>query len=87
MTPFHISSQQNIGLIPVDHSDQTPVRLLTKAKFNEVIPMLLQKHQFDILFLASVFDITRGHVGTCEDFLCVILAHPVSQSSWTNDLK
>jgi hypothetical protein len=37
--------------------------------------------------LDSVFDVTRGHVGACEDFLRVVLSHPVSRSSWTNDLN
>ena len=81
VTPFYISQQQNIGLIPVDHGGQTAVGLLMKAEFDEVMPMFVQKHQSNISFLDSVFDITHGHVGACEDFLCVVLAHPVRQSS------
>jgi hypothetical protein len=37
------------------------------------------------LFLDSVFDITGGHVGACEDFLRVVCAHAVSRSPWTNN--
>jgi hypothetical protein len=28
--------------------------------------------------LDSVFDITRGHVGACEDFLRIVRAHEVT---------
>ena len=88
ITPFHISPRQNIGLIPVDRGDQIAVGLLlTKTEFDEVVPILFKKHQFDVSFLDSVFDITRGHVGACEDFLRVVLSHPVSRSSWTNDFS
>jgi energy-coupling factor transporter ATP-binding protein EcfA2 len=88
MTPFYISPRQNIGLLPVDHGDQITVGLLlTKAEFDEVVLTLFQKHQFDISLLDSVFDVTRGHVGACEDFLRAVLAHPVSRFSWTNDLN
>ena len=87
-TPFHISPQQSIGLIATDHGDQIAVGLLvTKAEFDEVIPMLFQNHQFDVSFLVSVFDITRGHVGACEGFLPVVCAHAASRSSWTNDVN
>jgi len=85
--PFYISRQQNINLVPVDHGDPTAVGLLTKAELVGVIPMFFQKHQFDVSFLDSVFDITRGHVGTCEDFLRVVLARLVRRSSWTNDMN
>ena len=52
MTPFHISPQQNIGLVPVDHGDQIAVGLfLTKAEFDEVVPKLFQNHQFDVRIL------------------------------------
>ena len=70
MTPFHISPQQSIGLIATDHGDQIAVGLLlTKAEFDEVVP---------ISFLDSLFDITREHVGACESFLRVVSAHAVS---------
>ena len=88
MTPFHISPQQSISLVAVDHGDRITVGLLlTKAEFDEVVPKLFQNHQFDVSFLDSVFDITRGHVGACEDFLRVVCAHEVSRSSWTNDVN
>ena len=88
MTPFHISPQQNIGLVAADHGDQIAVGLLlTKAEFDEVVPKLFQNHQFDVSFLDSVFDITGGHVGACEDFLRVVCAHAVSRSPWTNNVN
>jgi energy-coupling factor transporter ATP-binding protein EcfA2 len=88
ITPFHISPQQDIGLIAADHGDQIAVGLLlTKAEFDEVVPKLFPNHRFDDSFLDSVFDITRGHVGACESFLRVVSAHAVSRSSWTNDLN
>jgi hypothetical protein len=88
MTPFHISPQQSISLVAADHGDQIAVGLLlTKAEFDEVISMLFQNHQFNVSFLVSVFDITRGHVGACEGFLRVFCAHAVSRSSWTNDVN
>ena len=81
MTPFHISPRQNIGLVPVDHGDQIAVGLLlAKAEFDEVIPMLFKEHQFDVSFLDSVFDVTRGHVGASEDFLRVVISHPSYRS-------
>ncbi|KIM77705.1 hypothetical protein PILCRDRAFT_11794 [Piloderma croceum F 1598] len=76
MTPLHISQQQRISLVAADHGDQIAVGLLlTKAEFDEVVPKLFQNHQFDVSFLDSVFDITGGHVGACEDFLRVVCAH------------
>jgi hypothetical protein len=61
--------------------------LLTKAEFDEVVPKLFQNHQFDVSFLDNVYNITRGYVGACEDFLRVACAHAVIRSSWTNDMK
>jgi len=58
-----------------------------KAEFDEVVPKLFQNHQFNVLFLDNVFNITHDYVGTCEDFLHMGCAHAVSQSSWTNDMN
>ena len=43
--------------------------LLTKAKFDDLVVKLFNGHYFDVPFLDSVCNITRGHVGACEHFL------------------
>jgi hypothetical protein len=79
LTPIHISPRQNISLIAHDHGDQIAVGLLlTKPEFEEFVTKLFVDNYFDVLFLDIVFNITRGHVGACEDFLRAVRAHKVT---------
>ena len=70
LTTHHISARQNISFNALDHGDQIAVGLLlTKVEFDDLVAKLFNDHCFDVPFLVSVFNITRGHVGACEDFL------------------
>ena len=56
--------------------------LLTKPEFDEFVGTVFVDHCFDVSLLDSIFDLTNGHVGACEDLLRAILGHPVSLYSY-----
>ena len=80
LTPHHISARQNISFNALDHGDQIAVGLLlTKVEFDDKVVKVFNGHYSDVPFLDSVFNITRGHVGACEDFLRIICTHEVTR--------
>ena len=80
-TPTNHSPYLNqvVGLHKIDHGDHMGAGLLlTEAEFNEFVKKRFIGHCFDEQFLLGIYELTGGHVGTCEDVLDVIQTHNVS---------
>jgi hypothetical protein len=77
--PYSPFQTQAVGLRAIDYGDQIEVGLLlTKPEFYDFVEKRFSGNRFDKDFLDSIYDLTAGHVGACEDVLKVIRANDVS---------
>ena len=80
-TPIWIAPTSRVGLSPLDCRDEIFVGLLfTREEFNALILLKFPDHRFSDSFLDSIFDITNGHFGACEELMKMVTAHPVKRA-------
>ena len=72
-----ISPDHTVSLRPASTSVGL---LLNKKEFDDFVSFRFVGHRFEASLLDSIFDLTNGHVGACEDLLGPIQVHPVSLS-------
>lgn len=79
MTPHTPHQAQVVGLHAIDQGDGITVGLLlTQEEFDDFVEKRFGRNRFSPEFLESIYELTTGHVGACEDVLEVIQAHDVT---------
>lgn len=76
VTPMWIGKEQRVGLARLDCGDGILVGLLfTREEFNALVRLKFHDNRFSDSFLDCVFDMTKGHVGACEDLMKCVATH------------
>jgi len=79
-TPFSPFQRQVVGLRAIDHGDGIASGLLlTQDEFRDFVEKMFAGHRFHEQFLASIYHLTTGHVGACEDMLGAVELERVSR--------
>ena len=77
--PFSPFQRQVVGLRAIDHGDGIEAGLLlTQDEFQDFVEKRFDSHRFDEHFLDSIYRLTTGHVGACEDLLGTVRSERVS---------
>ncbi|KAF8237952.1 hypothetical protein L208DRAFT_433834 [Tricholoma matsutake] len=79
MIPHTPHQAQVVGLHAIDPGDGISVGLLlTQEEFYDFVEKRFGRNRFSPEFLESIYELTTGHVGACEDVLEVIQVHDVT---------
>ena len=77
--PHAPHQDQVVDLHAIDQGDGITVGLLlTQEEFHDFVKKRFGQNCFSPEFLESIYELTTGHVGACEDVLEVIQAHDVT---------
>jgi hypothetical protein len=78
LTPIWIRMEQRVGLAPFDCGDGIIVGLLfTRDELHAFVQLRFRDKGFSDSFIDCVFDMTKGHVGACENLMESVIAHEV----------